>query len=243
MLKINKKLLKIIYKNKILLGHNTSERNYNITKYILFKKNNIDIINPIKYINLQNNAEKILQKCAYIGGKILFLGTKKQISYLIKKYAKIVNMPYINNKWPAGLLSNIKITKFSINKKKNIKTKKNTIYNYLSKKEKLLLNRKYKKINKKFGSIINLNKLPLFIIIVDIKKEFIALKEAIKSYIYIIGIIDTNCSTNNIDYPIIANDDSYKSVKFILKRLTLSIIKGFKKREKKLLKYNEYKKN
>ncbi|WGH25696.1 MAG: 30S ribosomal protein S2 [Candidatus Shikimatogenerans bostrichidophilus] len=227
------KILKKIYKNKVFWGHNTSNRNPKMSKYILFKKNNIDYLDPFKIIKYQKIAALALKECAYIGGKILFVGTKKQIRYVIEKYANKVNMPFINYKWPAGLLTNIKITRLSIKKKKIIEKKKKTIYKYLSKKERILEDRKYNKIIKKFGTIKDMNRLPMFIIIVDVKKEYIAVKEAKKSLIYTVGIIDTDSSPDYIDYPIPANDDLSKSIDFILNNLTNSIIKGLEKREKK----------
>ncbi|WGH26060.1 MAG: 30S ribosomal protein S2 [Candidatus Shikimatogenerans bostrichidophilus] len=229
----NKKKLKKIFKKKILLGHKSSNRNPKMSKYILLKYNNIDILNPFKVINKLKKAELILKKCAYIGGIILFVGTKKQISYLIEKYAKKVNMPFINYKWPAGLLTNIKVTRLSIKKKLKIEKNKKNIYKFLSKKEKNIIERKYKKICIKFGSIENMNRLPLFIIIVDVKKEYIVVNEAKKTSIYTIGIVDTDSSPDNIDYIIPANDDSSKSIKYILNKLTNSIIEGLNKREKK----------
>ncbi|MDH3003829.1 MAG: 30S ribosomal protein S2 [Candidatus Shikimatogenerans sp. JK-2022] len=238
----NKKFLKKIIKNKILLGHNSSNRNPKMSKYILKKINNIDIINPIKFNNKLKKAEIILKKCASLGGVILFLGTKKQISILIKKYAKKVNMPFINYKWPAGLLTNIKITRLTIKKINNIKLNNKKINKFLSKKEKLIIKRKYKKLKKNFYSIINLNRLPLFIIVVDVKKEIIAVKEANKTFINIVGIIDTDACPDNIDYKIPANDDSYKSIKFILRRLTKNIKKGLEIK-KKNEKINNFKKN
>ncbi|WGH27088.1 MAG: 30S ribosomal protein S2 [Candidatus Shikimatogenerans bostrichidophilus] len=228
-----KKKIKNIFKNKIILGHKSSNRNPKMSKYILLKKNNIDIINPLKIIKYQKKAELALKQCAIIGGIILFVGTKKQISNIIKIYAKKVNMPYINYKWPAGLLTNIKITKLIIKKIKSIKLKKKKIYKFLSKKEKLVNERKYKKIKKKFKSILDMNRLPLFIIIVDVKKEYIAVQEAKKKLIYIIGIVDTDSSPDDIDYLIPANDDSYKSIKYILKNLTNAIIEGKNEKEKK----------
>ncbi|WGH25151.1 MAG: 30S ribosomal protein S2 [Candidatus Shikimatogenerans bostrichidophilus] len=234
-----KKILKKLYKNKIVVGHNNSSRHPKMAKFILFNNKQFDIINPFKILKYKRRAQKFLKECASIGGMILYVGTKKQIQLLIEKYAKKVRMPYINYKWPAGLLTNIKNTRLSIKKKKLLKTQKKTIYKYLSKKEKLFMNRKYNKINKKFGTIFNMNRLPMAIIIVDVKKEHIAVKEAFKRSIYTIGIVDTDSNPNNIDYPIPANDDLSTSINFILKGLTKSIIKGLKKRKLNLKKNEE----
>ncbi|MDH3005078.1 MAG: 30S ribosomal protein S2, partial [Candidatus Shikimatogenerans sp. JK-2022] len=151
--------------------------------------------------------------------------------------------PYINYKWPAGLLTNIKNTRLSIKNKNILKKQKETIYKYLSKKEKILIDRKYNKINKKFGTILNMNRLPMAVIIVDVKKEHIAVKEAKKTSIFTIGIVDTDSNPDNIDYPIPANDDLSKSINYILKNLTKSIIKGLKQRRKRLKEEYEKKQN
>ncbi|WGH25334.1 MAG: 30S ribosomal protein S2 [Candidatus Shikimatogenerans bostrichidophilus] len=231
-----KKILKKIYKNKIVVGHSNSSRNPKMAKFILFKNKQFDIINPFKILKYKKKAQKFLKECASIGGIILYVGTKKQIKFIVEKYAKKVKMPFINYKWPAGLLTNIKNTRLSIKKKNILETQKKTIYKYLSKKEKLFMNRKYDKINKKFGTIFNMNRLPMAIIIVDVKKEHIAVKEAFKTSIYTIGIVDTDSSPQYIDYPIPANDDLSKSINYILKGLTRSIIKGLKERKLNLKK-------
>ncbi|MDH3004548.1 MAG: 30S ribosomal protein S2 [Candidatus Shikimatogenerans sp. JK-2022] len=229
---MKKKILNKIYKNKIILGHNSSIRNPKMSKFILLKNKNFDIFNPFKYLKYQIKAQKFLRKCAMGGGIILFVGTKKQIQDIIKKYANRVKMPYINFKWPAGLLTNIKNTKLTIKNKNFLKKQKDRIYKHLSKKEKNLLNRKLEKLEKKFGTIYNMNKLPQAIIIVDVKKEAIALKEANNKSIYTIGIVDTDSNPDNIDFPIPANDDLSKSINYILKNLTRSIKKGLRNRIK-----------
>ncbi|WOX79240.1 30S ribosomal protein S2 [Candidatus Shikimatogenerans bostrichidophilus] len=228
----NKKLLNKIFKYNILLGHKSTYRHPKMSKYILLKQNNIDIINPIKFIKNIKKSKQILKKCINIGGSILFVGTKNIIKDVIKKYAQKINMPYINYKWHAGLLTNIQITKLSINKKSYIDKKIKKNYKYLSKKEIKYIDRKYDKIDKFFGSIYNMHKLPLLVIIVDVKKENIAVKEAKKKGLYIIGIVDSDSSPENVNLPIPANDDSSKSIKLIFKILFYSIIKKIKKNNK-----------
>ncbi|WOX79111.1 30S ribosomal protein S2 [Candidatus Shikimatogenerans bostrichidophilus] len=221
----NKKLLNKIFKYNILLGHKSTYRHPKMSKYILLKKNNIDVFNPIKFIKNIKIAKQILKKCINIGGSILFVGTKKIIKEVIKKYALKINMPYINYKWPAGLLTNINITKLSIKKINKIDNKIKKKYKYLSKKEIKYIQRKYKIIDKKFGSIYNMNQIPLLVIIVDVKKENIAVKEANKKSLYIIGIVDSDSSPENVNLPIPSNDDSSKAIKLIFKILLNSIIK------------------
>ncbi|MDH3004335.1 MAG: 30S ribosomal protein S2 [Candidatus Shikimatogenerans sp. JK-2022] len=233
------KFLKDIYKNKIIIGHNKTYRNPKMSKFILLKDKRFDIINPLKFLKNQNKAKKFLEECAYIGGMILYVSTKKQLKNIIEKYAKKSNMPYINYKWPAGLLTNIRNTRLSIKNKNILKKQKDTIYKYLSKKEKMLIDRKYNRIKKKYGTILNMNRLPMAIIIVDVKKEYIALKEAQKKSIYTIGIVDTDSNPDNIDYVIPANDDLSKSINYILKNITKYIIKGLNKRKKKLKLYDK----
>ncbi|WGH24969.1 MAG: 30S ribosomal protein S2 [Candidatus Shikimatogenerans bostrichidophilus] len=232
---IKKKYFKLFFRNKIVLGHSSIYRNPKMSKYILFKNKKFDIINPIKILKLKNETKKFLTKLAYQGGRILFVGTKKQVKEIIEKFANKVKMPYINYKWPAGLLTNINNTRLSIKNKNLLIKQKKKIFKYLSKKDKNLINRKFKKINKKFGTILNMNKVPDAIIIVDVKKEIIALNEAYKSSLYIIGLVDTDSNPDKIDYPIPINDDLSKSVNYILKDLTKSILKGLRLRKKKII--------
>ncbi|WGH24599.1 MAG: 30S ribosomal protein S2 [Candidatus Shikimatogenerans bostrichidophilus] len=233
------KIIKTLYKNKVNLGHASSLRNPKMADFILLKTKNFDIINPFKILKYKIRAQKFLEKCSSLGGSILFVGTKKQIKEIIKKYANKVNMPYINYKWPAGLLTNITNTRSTIQKKEDLKNQNKNLYKYLSKKEKVLIERKYKKINKKFGTIFKMKKLPMAIIIVDIKKEKIAFKEALKTFIYTIGIVDTDSDPDNIDYPIPANDDLSKSIEYILKGLTKYIKRGILYRKKRIKNYEE----
>ncbi|MDH3004832.1 MAG: 30S ribosomal protein S2, partial [Candidatus Shikimatogenerans sp. JK-2022] len=233
-----KYLLKKINKYKVVIGHKKNIRHPKMKKYILFQKNNYDVINPLKLLNNIIKAQKILQECSCLGGSILFVSTKKQNKDIISKYSKKVNMPYINYKWPAGLLTNIKNTRISIKKKQSLSLKQKTVLKYLSKKERILTNRKYIKIKKKYGTIKKMIYLPIVIIIIDVKKEYIALKEAKDRNIYSIGVVDTDSSPEGLDLLLPANDDYSKSIKFILKHLINSILKGKKQRQ---IKNNEYK--
>lgn len=238
------KFFKILCKKKIILGHNSSLRNPKMSKYIILKNKRFDIINPLKILKYKRKAQNFLRKCAYTGGKILFIGTKKQAKSKIQKYADQVKMPYINYKWPAGLLTNIDNTKTTIEKKNYLKNIDPKLLKYLSKKEKILIKRKYDSINKKFGTILNMNELPTAVIIVDVKRELIALKEANKSAIYTIGIIDTDSNPDGLDIAIPANDDLSKSIDYILRGLTSYIKKGLiEKKNKKLHGEKKNKKN
>ncbi|XBT18365.1 MAG: 30S ribosomal protein S2 [Candidatus Shikimatogenerans sp. Tduv] len=225
-----KKSIINIISNKIHIGHLKRFRNINMKKYIINVKNNLDIINPYKTLYNLKIASKNLSICAKMGGSVLYFGNKLNIKDLIKKYAIKNNMPYINNKWSPGLLTNIYTTKMTLMKKNIIKEKKKSqIYNYLPVKEQNKLNRKYIKIKHRLNSIKNMKNLPMFLIITNINNNKLIIKEANKMNISIIGIVDSNTNPINIDYPIPGNDDLRRSVNYILNYLTNAISVGMEK--------------
>ncbi|ABS30503.1 MAG: 30S ribosomal protein S2 [Candidatus Sulcia muelleri] len=206
-------------------GHTTSKWNPNMRKYIFMKKGGIHIIDISKTIKKINEACKFIKNIVSSGKKILFVATKKQAKDIVSDYAKKVNMPYITERWLGGILTNMSTIRQSVKKMNVIDRQKiDGTYNMMSKKEKLLIDRLKNKLKKNIGSISKMNSLPACVIIVDVKKEKIAVKECINLCIPIIGIVDTNCDPRNIDYPIPANDDSSKSIHLIISYLTNSIL-------------------
>ena len=216
-------------------GHLTRKWNPNMAPYIYGQKNKIHIINLQKTAAKIEDAQKFLKHLASTGRKILYVSTKKQAKDIIARKAQDVKMPYIAERWPGGMLTNFVTIRKAVKKMANIdKMKKDGTYDTLSKKEKLHLDRLRAKLEKNLGSIADMTRLPAALIIVDVNKEHVAVKEAIKLGIPIVAIVDTNADPRPINFPIPANDDASKSIELILEYLTDAIREGLE--ERKLMK-------
>ncbi|NPA46398.1 MAG: 30S ribosomal protein S2 [Chlorobi bacterium] len=216
-------------------GHLTRKWNPNMAPYIYGAKNKIHIINLYKTMAKIEEAQKYLKNLAASGRKILFVSTKKQAKDILAEKAQSVKMPYIAERWPGGMLTNFVTIRKAIKKMDQIdKMKKDGTYETLSKKEKLHLDRLRAKLEKNLGSIKDMVRLPAALIIVDINKEHVAVKEANKLNIPIVALVDTNTDPRPIKYPIPANDDASKSIELILDYLTSAIAEGLE--ERKLIK-------
>lgn len=224
MLKIN---IQDLLKSGVHFGHLTRKWDPRMEPYIFMKKGKIHIIDLSKTVFKLKIACERLKKISSLGKKILFVCTKKQGKNIISSYASDLNMPYVTERWLGGFLTNMQTIRKAIKKMNNIdKKKKDGSYNVLSKKERLLIDRSHKKLNKNLGSISSMTHIPSALFIVDIKKEHIALSEAHKLNIPTFGIVDTNSNPLNLDYPIPANDDSSKSINIIMSYVNDSIKKG-----------------
>ncbi|WGH27310.1 MAG: 30S ribosomal protein S2 [Candidatus Bostrichicola ureolyticus] len=216
-----------LLKARVHFGHLTEKWNPHMKPYIFFEKRGIHIIDLFKTRKNMIEFWDPLKRIASSGKKILFVCTKQQGKNIISNYAKKVGMPYITERWLGGILTNIYTIRKSVTKMNTIdRNKKEGIYDKLSKKEQLLIERLQLKLNRTFGTIANMNNLPSAIIIVDIRKEHIAVKEAKKLNIPIFAMVDTNSNPKDVDYPIPANDDSSKSIEFIISFLTKAINEG-----------------
>ncbi|WP_185860538.1 30S ribosomal protein S2 [Blattabacterium cuenoti] len=208
-------------------GHIARKWNPNMRPFIFMKKGGIHIIDLSKTILKLEGACYGLKQIAKNGKKILLVGTKAQAKEKIFFYAKSINMPCITERWLGGLLTNFTTIRKSVKKMNNIeKMKKNGIFDTLSKKERLLIDRLYAKLYKNLGSISNMNHIPGGIFLVDPNKEKIALTEAKKLKIPVFAMVDTNTDPNKIEYPIPSNDDSSKSIDIILKFVSEAIQDG-----------------
>jgi small subunit ribosomal protein S2 len=209
-----------LFKAKVHFGHVKKFISPKMHKYIYGIKNKISIINlDMTLINLNKSLE-VIEEIVKNNGTILFVGTKKQCSKLLKSYAEKIDMPYINYRWLGGLLTNNKTVRNSIQKLKDMENDfENELNNYLTKKELLTLNRKLNKLKMNLDGVKNMDKMPNALFVIDIKYENIAVLEAKKMNIPIIGIVDTNSDPSNIDYIIPGNDDSTDSIKFYLESI------------------------
>lgn len=208
-------------------GHLTKKWNPHMSPYIFMEKKGIHIIDLHKTAVKLEEAARSLNKIVASGRKILFVATKKQAKDIVAKHAKSVNMPYITERWPGGMLTNFVTIRKSIKKMNSIdKMKKDGIFLTLSKKERLQIDRLKFNLEKNLGSISDMTRLPAALFVVDILKEYIAVKEAKRLGIYIFAMVDTNSDPELVDYPIPSNDDASKSVDIILNNIVGSIKEG-----------------
>lgn len=220
-------LIKKLLEAGVHFGHQTKRWNPKMKKFIFGHRSGIYIIDLQKTADHLTKAREFLRDIAAKGGKILFVGTKKQAQTIMLEEAQKCSMYFINNRWLGGLLTNFQTVKKSIERLKNIeKMSENGVWENLKKKEIARLTKEKEKLLKDLGGIRDLRDLPQAIIIVDPKREEIAVRESNKLGIPIVAIIDTNCDPDPIDFPIPGNDDALKSIKLITSLLSESILSG-----------------
>lgn len=213
-------------------GHLTRKWNPNMAPYIYMERNGIHVINLYKTAAKLEEANEALKKIAASGRKILFVATKKQAKDIVAEKAGNVNMPYITERWPGGMLTNFVTIRKAVKKMAAIdKMKKDGTFDTLSKKEKLQVERLRAKLEKNLGSIADMTRLPGALFIVDTMREHIAVKEAQKLNIPIFAIVDTNSDPREVDYVIPANDDASKSIEKILSYVTTAVAEGLADRK------------
>ena len=228
---MSKNQVKELVEAGVHFGHLTRKWNPNMSPYIYMERNGIHIINLYKTVAKLDEASQALKKIAASGRKILFVATKKQAKDIVSESSKKVNMPYITERWPGGMLTNFVTIRKAVKKMSSIdRMKQDGTFNSLSKKEKLQIGRLRDKLEKNLGSISNMTRLPGAIFIVDILREKIAVKEAQKLNIPIFAMVDTNCDPRGIDYVIPSNDDASKSISKILEHVGAAVLEGLEER-------------
>jgi small subunit ribosomal protein S2 len=216
-------------------GHLTRKWDPKMAQYIFMERNGIHIIDLNKTLNKVEEAASAIKQIVKSGRKVLFVATKKQAKDIVADYAKTVNMPFVTERWLGGMLTNFATVRKSIKKMSNIdKLTKDGTYSNLSKKERLMIQRERVKLETLLGGIADLNRLPAALFIIDVKKEHIAVSEALKLNIPTFAMVDTNSDPSNIDFPIPANDDATKSISLITGIIIKAIEEGLdeRKREK-----------
>ena len=224
--------VKDLLDNGVHFGHLTRKWDPNMAPFIYMERNGIHIINLYKTAAKLEEATKALSKIAASGRKILFVATKKQAKDIVAEKAASVNMPYITERWPGGMLTNFVTIRKAVKKMAAIdRMKKDGTFNTLSKKERLQVDRLRAKLEKNLGSISDMTRLPGALFVVDIKREHIAIKEAQKLNIPIFAMVDTNSDPRQVDFVIPANDDASKSINKILATVTDGISEGLEHRK------------
>ncbi len=213
-------------------GHLARKWNPKMAPYIFDQKNGIHIIDLHKTVIKVDEAADVMKELARSGRKILFVATKKQAKDIVAEKAASVNMPYVTERWPGGMLTNFPTIRKAVKKMNTIdKMKEDGTYDKLAKRERLQIDRQRAKLEKNLGSIRDMNRLPSAIFVVDVQKEANAVKEANRLNIPVIAMVDTCCDPTPIDYVIPANDDAAKSIEYITSALCSAIEEGLSERK------------
>lgn len=213
-------------------GHLRRKWHPNMAPYIFMERNGIHIIDLHKTVAKLDEAAAALKQIAKSGKKILFVATKKQAKEVVSQHVKNLNMPFVTERWPGGMLTNFATIRKAVRKMAQIdKMKSDGTMEHLSKRERLQVARQRAKLEKNLGSISDLSRLPAALFVVDIMKEHIAVDEARKLNIPTCAIVDTNSDPNIVDFPIPANDDSTKSIEKIMGVISEAIREGVAERK------------
>ncbi|NLM97338.1 MAG: 30S ribosomal protein S2 [Halanaerobiaceae bacterium] len=219
--------MKQLLESGVHFGHQTRRWNPKMAEYIFTERNGIYIIDLQKTVNLLNDAYDFVKEEAAKGKTILFVGTKKQAQETIKEEAQRCDMPYVNQRWLGGMLTNFKTIKRRVSRLNELeKMEEDGLFNVLPKKEVIQLKKEYEKLQRFLGGIRYMEKLPDILYVTDPRKEAIAISEAKKLGIPVVSIVDTNCDPDPIDYVIPGNDDAIRAVKLITSVIADAVLAG-----------------
>ena len=208
-------------------GHQVGRWNPKMKKYIFIERNGIHIINLELTIALLERACRFVTDLASNGGDILFVGTKKQAQEAIEQESKRCGMPYVNQRWIGGMLTNFNVIQSRVDYLVHLEDQRTRgFFHRLPKKEVLKLERVIQRLNHQMGSFKEMTKFPSAVFIIDPSKERIAVAEAKHLGVPIVAIVDTNCNPDEIDYPIPANDDAVRAVKLMCSRMAEAVLEG-----------------
>jgi len=213
-------------------GHLKRKWNPSMAPYIFMERNGIHIIDLQKTAEKLEDASAALKQIAKSGRKILFVATKKQAKDIVAERVQKVNMPYVTERWPGGMLTNFPTIRKAVKKMSAIDNMATDgTFATLSKREKLQITRQRAKLEKNLGSIADLTRLPAALFIVDISKEYIAVREASRLNIPVFAMVDTNSDPNQVEFPIPSNDDAAKSISLVINVICESIEEGLNERK------------
>ena len=214
-------------------GHLTRKWNPKMAEYIFMENNGIHLIDLNKTLSCVEEAAFAMKNIVRSGRKIMFVATKKQAKDIVSDEAKRLNMPYVTERWLGGMLTNFATIRKSLKKLSQIdKLMKDEAYTNLAKKERLMMSREKAKLEKQLGGIVDLNRLPAALFVIDVKREHIAVAEAQKLNIPVFAMVDTNSDPSVVDFPIPANDDAFKSISLITKHIGEVIEEALSERKK-----------
>jgi small subunit ribosomal protein S2 len=214
-------------------GHLTRKWDPRMAPYIFMEKNGIHIIDLNKTLVCLEEASNAIKHIVRSGKKVMFVATKKQAKDLVADEARRLNMPYVTERWLGGMLTNFATIRKSLKKMSTIdKMMKEDAYKNMAKKERLMITRQREKLESVLGGIADLTRLPAALFVVDIKREHIAISEAQKLGIPVFALVDTNSNPNEVEFPIPANDDAYKSISLLVKAFGVAIEEGLSERKR-----------
>jgi small subunit ribosomal protein S2 len=214
-------------------GHQKRKWNPAMSPYVFMERNGIHIIDLNKSVEKIEEAASAMKQIAKSGKNILFVATKKQAKNIVAEKVQRINMPYITERWPGGLLTNFVTIRKAVKKMDTIdKMKEDGTIDTLSKRERLQISRTREKLERNLGSISKMNRIPSAIFVVDINKEYIAVAEARKLNIPTFAMVDTNSDPNLVEFPIPANDDATKSIECIMEIITNAVAEGLEEKNK-----------
>ncbi len=224
--------MKDLLESGVHFGHSKGRWNPKMAPYIYGVRNNIHIIDLNKTVVYLEHAYNFVVESVAKGAEVLFVGTKKQAKDVVQEEALRSNSYYVNERWVGGLLTNFKTVRKSINKLKNLeRMEQEGIFDILPKKEVVVRKREMERLRKLYGGIINMERIPDILWIIDTNREHIAVKEAKRLGITVVAIADSNCDPEDIDYLVPGNDDAIKSIKLLTSKIADAIIEGKNQRE------------
>ena len=219
--------MKALLETGVHFGHRTRKWNPRMKPYIFTERNGIHIIDLQQTVASLEHAFNLVRDTASRGGVVLFVGTKRQAQESVQREAERAGMPYINQRWLGGTLTNWKTIKDRINELKSLETRRDAgDFERLTKKEGLILTREITKLQDRLGGIRDMTKLPDLIYIVDVRREDTAVHEANILKIPVIALVDTNCDPSGVDYVIPANDDAIRAIKLLTARIADAVLEG-----------------
>lgn len=224
---VNSTSVKLLLEAGAHFGHQVGRWNPKMKKYIFIERNGIHIINLEQTMALLEKACKFVTEVVAGGGDIVFVGTKKQAQEAVEQEAKRCGMPYVNQRWIGGMLTNFNVIQSRVDYLVHLEDQKvRGFFNRLPKKEALKMERTIQRLNQQMGSFKEMTKFPSALFIVDPSKERIAVAEAKTLKVPIVAIVDTNCNPDEVDYPIPANDDAVRAVRLMCSRIADAVLEG-----------------
>jgi len=208
-------------------GHQTRRWNPKMAPYIFGKRNGIHIIDLQKTLRMANEAYTFMQELATAGGRVLFVGTKRQARDAVKEESCRAGQFYINHRWLGGTLTNFATVQQSVRKMKDLQRQQEEgVFELLTKKEALQMQRELEKLERSLGGIKDMSSLPDCLFVVDVRKEELAIKEAQKLGIPVVAVVDSNCNPTGIDYIIPGNDDAIRAVRLFCSKIADALMEG-----------------
>jgi len=220
-------IMKQLLETGVHFGHRTRRWNPKMARYIYTERNGVHIIDLQQTVKALEKAYALVRDLVAQGNKVMFVGTKRQAQESIRQEATRCNMPYINQRWLGGTLTNWRTIKERIDYLKDLEARRDAgEFELLTKKEALMLDREIEKLNARLGGIKNMESLPGAVFIIDVKNEDTAVKEADRLKIPIIATVDTNCDPDHIDYVIPANDDAIRAIRLMTSKIADAVLEG-----------------